>query len=128
MLHVFTIQSLARKGIIGEEFWDEQTIKRSQLNPGLHVSVYSLLGRSVQKKLRLRNGNRSVGGPYHTTTSTAAALVTGTGTGQNSACTDVKPSVPDILGRYQTDMTSPSGSHPPELRFFLLICITSFLM
>jgi hypothetical protein len=52
LFQLFAIQSLVRKGIVGEDFWDEQSIRRAQLNPGLHVSVHSLLGYSRKGKCR----------------------------------------------------------------------------
>jgi hypothetical protein len=52
LFQIFTIQSCIRKGFGGEEFWEEQSMKRAQLNPGIHVSVHSLLGHSRRGKLR----------------------------------------------------------------------------
>lgn len=59
LYNVFTIQCLTRKGIVGEDFWEDKTLQRAHLNPGLHISVYSLLGRSNNKKKMKSNINKS---------------------------------------------------------------------
>lgn len=68
LFYIFSIQSMIRRGILGEEFWDEQSIRRAQLNPGIHVSVHSLLGHSRRGKLR----SNSRASAYQTSSSAGA--------------------------------------------------------